>query len=132
MAERYGITPGRRPEESALGGTDPNATGGGTNDPNAIVATFRGVSLDHLSPNANFDMAFAVQSELKNSPLLNPDQTRLKGQITPDETNFTFSFSMSLSRKTREPAGGAAAPVDPNAAPADPNAGLDPNAQPQL
>lgn len=120
--ERYGISPGRRAEEApAPVPGDPNAPAA-TNDPNAMVAVFRGVSLDHISPNANKDIAFAVQTELKASPLLNPDQTRLNREITLDETNFTFSFSMTLSRKARETAAAQPPAVDPNAPPVDPNA----------
>jgi hypothetical protein len=121
--ERYGITPGRRAVESAPSAVDP-ANPGGTNDPNAIIATFRGVSLDHITPTANRDLAFAVQTELKASALLDGERTRLNREITLDETNFTFTFSMSLGRKPQPcETGNAAAPVpDPNAPPADPNA----------
>lgn len=126
--ERYGIPmEGRRMEAAPPMAGDPNAPPA-TNDPNAILVTIRGVSLDHLPgfPNANKDMAFAVQGELKNSPLLDPVRTELYSEVRPDETNFTFTFSMSLLRKSKEPAPGAAdpaTPVDPNAPPpADPNA----------
>ena len=129
--ERYGITPNRRAvAEGATSTVDPTNPGG-TNDPNAIIATFRGVSLDHLTPTANRDMAFAVQSELKASPLLDGERTRLNREITLDETNFTFTFSMSLGRKPQPCEAGKAPAVDPNAQPADPNAQpADPNAQP--
>lgn len=95
-----------------------------TNDPNAITVIFRGVSLDHISPNANKEIAFAVQNELKASLLLDPAKTELSGDIRPDETNLTFSFGMTLSRKGKEnaqpaPAAAAPAPVAPDpAAPA--------------
>ena len=128
--ERYGIDPSRRMAEAAPA-PDPNAPGGSAPaDTNAINVVFRGVSLDHLSPNANKDMAFAVESELKSSSLLQSNLTQLNREISLDETNFTFSFSMSLSRKTPETeaaalaaasaSGGAPPPVDPNASPASP------------
>jgi len=115
--ERYGINPNRRAEEAVMPVPGDPSAPGATNDPNAIVAVFRGVSLDHITPTANRDLAFAVQTELKASPLLHPDQTRLNREITLDETNFTFSFSMTLGRKTKEAAADPAAP-DPSAQPA--------------
>lgn len=129
--ERYGIDPGRRVAEPSAspGLSDPNNPGG-TNDPNAITITIRGVSLDHVNPNANKDMAFGVQNELKASAQLSAEHTRINSEISLDETNFTFSFRMNLLRKSQappaaNPGGDPAAPTDPAAAggvPADPNA----------
>jgi type IV pilus assembly protein PilM len=82
---------------------EPGATAVATNDPNGITVTFRGVSLDHISPNANKEIAFAVQNELKASPLFEPQKTELTADpIRIDETNLTFSFTMILSRKGKE------------------------------
>ena len=89
---------GNAPAVPGPDGSAPGA-GGGTNDPSAIRVTFRGVSLEHLSPNANKDIAFAVQNELKASPLFDPAKTELDGDIKPDETNLTFSFGVQLSLK---------------------------------
>jgi hypothetical protein len=98
--------------------------GGTTNDPNAITVTFRGVSLDHVKDAANKELAYAVQRELKECPLLDPLKTELTAdQIRLDETNLTFSFVMTLSRKVKESDKVKAAP-----APQDPNAPVDPNA----
>ena len=99
---RVGLNPGEMAPPGSPGtesGT-PGATGG-TNDPAAIKVIFRGVSLEHLSPNANKDIAFAVQNELKTSPLFDPAKTELDGDIKPDETNLTFSFGLQLSLKRK-------------------------------
>jgi type IV pilus assembly protein PilM len=117
--ERYGR--GRRlaPEAPVPSPTDPGAptdAAGGTNDPSVITVTFRGVSLDHVSTTANRDIAFAVQNELKTSPLFDPAKTELTGDLRPDETNLTFSFNMMLSRKGKE-APPAKAPAVPRVAP---------------
>lgn len=92
-------------------GADPSTSGGATNDPSAITVTFRGVSLDHVSTTANKELAYAVQTELKASPLFDPQKTELTAdQMRPDETNLTFSFVMKVSRKGKE-AGPAKPPV---------------------
>ena len=97
--------------------TEPGASGGATNDPSAITVTFRGVSLDHVSTTANKELAYAVQTELKASPLFDPLKTELTAdQMRSDETNLTFSFVMTVSRKVKE-APPAKAPAAPPVAP---------------
>ena len=133
--ERYGLSPNgrRRGEEEIVrpAAADPNAAGAtsGTNDPNAITLVLRGVSLDHIAPNANKDMAFAVENEFKASPLLDPAKTALGPQITADETNFTFSFTMTLGLKSKDTGKDNAAAAAPGAPP-DPNAPPAPAPQP--
>ncbi len=137
FAERYG---GRRygpemgqpgqlppPGETAFGAPgEPGAVGGATNDPNAITVTFRGVSLAHVSSDANKEIAYAVQRELKASPLLDPQKTELTADaIGMDENKLTFSFIMKLSPKVDE-----AEKAKTSAAPADPGAPADPTAPP--
>jgi type IV pilus assembly protein PilM len=103
--ERYGRRPMAMPAPVPVepgAPTEPGAAGGTTNDPNAITVTFRGVSRDSITPNADRDIGFAVESELKASPLFDPQKTELTGPIRPDETNLTFSFTMTLSRKGKE------------------------------
>lgn len=127
--ERYGMA--RRPimaEAPVPGaGVPPDAgTGISTNDPNAITVNLRGVSLDHIAPNANKELAFAVEHELKTIAQLDKDKTALTADpIRMDETNLTFTFTMVLTRKSNDPksAPGAGSPTDPGApAPApDPN-----------
>lgn len=91
---------------------------GATNDPAAITVIFRGVSLDHVSPNANKEIAFAVQNELKNSPLLDPQKTELTADpIQVDEANLTYRFTMLLSRKAKEDPARAKPAAQPAAQP---------------
>lgn len=92
---RYGT---RTAEPSAAGATA--ATGAAAHDTNAVTVTFRGVS---ISPDANKEIAFAVQDKLKASPLLEPAKTELTADpIRIDETNLTFSFTMVLSRRAKD------------------------------
>ena len=76
-----------------------------------------------MSATANKELAYAVQTELKASTLLDPQKTELTADaIRLDETNLTFTFVMSVSRKAKEsdkvkPAADPAAAPDPNAPP---------------
>lgn len=146
--ERYGIGPGGRgPGPMALPGEPgrfggaapggelgvPGAVGAAAPDTNAITITFRAVSLDSVSATANKELAYAVQGEapskdnrgsgLKGCALLDPLKTELTAeQIRVDETNLTFTFVMSVSRKVKEsdkfkP---AVEPADPTTQPAPP------------
>jgi type IV pilus assembly protein PilM len=106
-AARYGE---RRPgmeEESyrapmgEMPGGDPNAMGleAATNAVGAIKLQCRGVSLSKLDPSANNKLAFAFQDELKRSPVVDAEGTKLDPQITDDETTGTFSFGVTLALK---------------------------------
>lgn len=86
---------------------DPNATPGAattaaltvesnTNQIAAIKITCRGVSLDAV-PGANGQTAYALDGELKKSPLF--ADVRLDPQITDDPTTGTFTFGMNLTLK---------------------------------
>lgn len=127
--ERYGMARQPMAEAPAPEG-QPGSTGLSTNDPNAITVNIRGVSLDHISPNANKELAFAVEHELKELALLEKDKTALTADpITLDETNLTFRFTMVLTRKTADEPGKKVAaapppadPNNPNPPPGDPNA----------
>lgn len=59
----------------------------------------RAVSLSHMSPSANTDMAFAFENELKNNPLFDPKGTQLDPQINVDEASGTFTFGVTLALK---------------------------------
>jgi len=71
---------------------DPNAV----NTNNFIVLTCRAVNLSNLDPSANSEMAYAVENEIKNSPLVDPKATQLTGQITTDDSNGTFTFTVNV------------------------------------
>lgn len=63
--------------------------------------TCRAVSLVHVSSTANPDMAFAVESELKNSPMFDPEGTQVpsSSSISPDDANGTFTFPVTIKLK---------------------------------
>jgi type IV pilus assembly protein PilM len=71
---------------------DPNAP----NANNFIVLTCRAVNLSSVDPSANSEMAYAVENEIKNSPLVDAKATQLTGQITPDDSNGTFTFTVNV------------------------------------
>ena len=72
-----------------------SATATATN--NVITLLCRAVNLTSLDPSANSEIAYAVENEIKTSPLVDPKATQLTGQITPDDANGTFTFTVSVT-----------------------------------
>ena len=68
---------------------------GGAN--NTITLVCRAVSLTSIDPSANPDIAYAVGDEIKNSPSVDPKSTQVVGQISPDDANGTFTFTVSVT-----------------------------------
>ncbi len=64
---------------------------------NAIILVCRAVSLSSIDPSADPDIAYAVGDEIKNSPLVDPKATQVVGQISPDDANGTFTFTVSVT-----------------------------------
>ena len=66
---------------------------------NSITILCRAVDLTKTSgdASANSEIAYAVENEIKNSPLVDPKATALTGQITPDESNGTFTFTVNVT-----------------------------------
>jgi type IV pilus assembly protein PilM len=62
-----------------------------------ITLLCRAVNLSTVDPSANSEIAYAVENQLKNSPLFDPKTTQLVGNITPDDSNGTFTFGISVS-----------------------------------
>jgi type IV pilus assembly protein PilM len=75
---------------------DPNTPPGTANTNSVITLICRSVNLTSLDPSANSEIAYAVENEIKNSPLVDPKATALTGQITPDDSNGTFTFTVSV------------------------------------
>ncbi|TAL01023.1 MAG: type IV pilus assembly protein PilM [Verrucomicrobia bacterium] len=111
FARRYGGE-GRRPMAEGEGSPPPvpqptaeGAAGAGgppgTNQVDTIIVTCRGVNLSAVSPSANTDIAFALESQLKDkdNPLFEPAGTGLTGSLNTDETTGTFVFNMTLKLK---------------------------------
>ena len=85
-----------------LGAAAPDANNGtppgGVVDQNhAITLVCRAVNLTSVDPSANSEIAFAVESQLKACPIFDPKTTQLSGQITPDDSNGTFTFSLTVT-----------------------------------
>ncbi len=70
-----------------------------TNEVSLIKVTCRGVSLTKYSPSANSDLAYALQRELQASPMFDPKETKLTGDIKSDADSPTFSFGVDLKLK---------------------------------
>ena|GEM_PF-4026780 len=72
-----------------------------TNEVSTVTVLFRGVDLTKTTQvsSATSDIAYAVESALKNSPLLDNAGTHLQGNIDSGENTGTFSFSVVLKLK---------------------------------
>jgi type IV pilus assembly protein PilM len=87
---------------SGMAGAAPDATANPSPDAAAaatqtpINLLCRAVNLSAVDPSANSEIAYAVESELKACPLFDPKTTQLTGQITPDDSNGTFTFGITL------------------------------------
>ena len=64
---------------------------------NYIVLSFRAVNLSDVDPSANSEIAYAVENEIKSSPLVDPKATQLTGQIVTDEATGTFTFTLNVT-----------------------------------
>jgi len=96
----HGMAPGGLPPGMQPGGSpDDTLAAAATN--NVITLVCRAVSLKiTVDPSANNkDIAFVVRDELAASPLVNPDPkaTQLVGEISPDDANGTFTFTVSMT-----------------------------------
>jgi hypothetical protein len=71
----------------------------GTNG--VVTVMFRAVSLREATgqPEANKETAYAVLSEIRNSPLFDPAGTRFDRDIGADEPPGTFTFSITAKLK---------------------------------
>jgi type IV pilus assembly protein PilM len=84
LAQRSGMTP------AAI----PTPTGTSTN---TITLLCRAVSLTSVDPSANPDIAFVVGDEIRKSTLVDPKTTQVVGQISPDDANGTFTFTVNVT-----------------------------------
>lgn len=75
---------------------DPNVQPGQATN-NVITFICRAVNLTSVDASANSEIAFAVESEIKASPLIDPKATQLVGQILPDEATGTFTFTVNVT-----------------------------------
>jgi hypothetical protein len=73
------------------------AAGQGNANTNTITLICRAVSLTSVDSSANTSIAYAVENEIKSSPLVDPKTTQLSPNISPDDPNGTFSFSVNVT-----------------------------------
>jgi type IV pilus assembly protein PilM len=66
---------------------------------NSITLVCRAVSLTSVDSSANPSIAYAVESEIKSSRLVDPQATQLSPNISPDDPNGTFSFTVNVTLK---------------------------------
>ncbi len=89
--------------DSALGSSAaqppgaPPPTGTTTTTTNTISLLCRAVDLNNLDAAADTQIAYAVESEIKNLPFVNSTNTALSGSITPDQSNNTFTFTVNVT-----------------------------------
>jgi hypothetical protein len=67
---------------------------------NAIVLVCRAVDLKSVDAAADTQIAYTVENEIKNSPLVDPKATALAGSIVSDESNGTFTFTINVTPAT--------------------------------
>jgi hypothetical protein len=64
---------------------------------NTITLVCRAVSLASVDSSASHSIAYAVENEIKNSPMVNPQSTQLSANISPDDANGTFTFTVNVT-----------------------------------
>ncbi len=95
-----GLSPPGMPEPGmAPPAADAAGQAGSASTNSAITFICRAVDLTRTSgdASANSEIAYVVENEIKNSPLVDPKGTALTGQITPDETTGTFTFTVNVT-----------------------------------
>jgi len=100
LANSSGNNPGAAPVAAIPGATIPGANAVDQSAGNAITLVCRAVSLKNIDPSANnTDIAYSVRDQIAASPLVNPDPkaTQLVGEISPDDANGTFTFTVSVT-----------------------------------
>jgi len=84
-----------QPQEPVAPQPVTDAAGASTN--NVITLICRAVSLTSVDSTANTTIAYAVENEIKNSPLVDAKATQLSPNISPDEANGTFTFTVNVT-----------------------------------
>jgi len=66
---------------------------------NIVTLICRAVDLSKNSgdASANSEIAYAVESEIKNSPMVDAKSTTLVGNIVADDSNGTFTFTVNVA-----------------------------------
>jgi type IV pilus assembly protein PilM len=101
---RYRVMPGTPPgmptaDQTAQAANPNGSTAASTVSTNSITMVCRAVSLTSVDSSANPAIAYAVESEIKASPLVDPQNTQLSANISADDPNGTFSFTVNVTPK---------------------------------
>jgi type IV pilus assembly protein PilM len=116
LARRYGLIPpgaegGETGADPAAGGYDPMTgmsttsaapvkTSNSTNEVAYIDLRIRAVNLIRVRPQANSELAYELEREMKNSPLFEANETQLTGNLDGvDENAPSFSFPLKVRLK---------------------------------
>lgn len=89
--------PGRRQQpEAPPPVVDPNAAAPQEGvSTNFVMLVCRAVKLAGVDA-PDSEIAYAVEKEIKNSPMVDPKATQLTGQITQDDATGTFVFTVHV------------------------------------
>ena len=80
-------------------GSTPPPAGTSTPTTNSIMLVCRAVSLSAVDSSANPSIAYAVETEIKNSPMIDPAATQLSPNISSDDSKGTFTFTVNVTLK---------------------------------
>jgi type IV pilus assembly protein PilM len=110
--KRYGLirsggAPTASTEGSSDGAASVDATGtparkkkAGPGEVASMTITFRAVSLNNVSPEANKEIVYSMLNEIKASPLFDPDWTDPDGKgVGTEESPGTFTFGITVGLK---------------------------------
>jgi type IV pilus assembly protein PilM len=95
MGGKYGAS--SKVSGNPMDSTATGQPGGDSTATNNIVLVCRAVSLSRLDPSANSEIAYAVENEIKNCPLVDPKATQLTGQLVLEDSNGTFKFTVNVA-----------------------------------
>jgi type IV pilus assembly protein PilM len=70
------------------------------NPGNTITLVCRAVNLSNVDSAANTTIAYTVLKAFQDNPLFDAKTTQLRGDITPDEANGTFTFGITVGLQT--------------------------------
>ena len=85
--------PQPQPQDAPVAVTDQSAAPSAAT--NVVVLVCRAVSLSDVDPSANTAVAYAVETQIKASPLVDPQATVLSPNLT-DDVNGTFTFTVNV------------------------------------
>jgi type IV pilus assembly protein PilM len=81
-------------------GTLPALASAGTNQISTVKIICRAVDLSTVVSDANTTIIYTLENELRASPLFDPKETQLVGNIVPDASGRTFTITLLIVLKT--------------------------------